>query len=91
MTQLPYCPTINRERRYRRTYIGHSDMLDILRGELSLSFAPLPADVYLETVSYDYARRGWYLILWSSEFPIVPDGQEIPYHDDPIQQLRTAR
>lgn len=57
-------------------------VLNFHRGEHSFQCLPvgdeLPADAIAESVHYDPSYRGFLIRVWSSEFDIVPCGEQIP-------------
>ena len=87
-----------REARYKILVIGEQDILFFLNFHrkapdcFSLT-APgqLPADAVVTAVTYSISHRGFLCRVWSSEFDIVPDGQEVPLMDPPLFEVHNMR
>ena len=45
----------------------------------------IPADAEVVMVGHDYRRRAFLVMLRSREFAVVPRGEEVPIHPEPLE------
>lgn len=65
------------EHRAKIMYLPQNFLLEFLKGDLWVK-ACIPQEYHIADIHFDFSRKAFALVVESSVFPMVPEGEVIP-------------